>query len=91
MFGGYDKAASIYWMRPFFRWSLVVWLRSIPLTPALSPRGRGGREPISVLFKNQVQLEISSRCNLNIQPARIPLLRGGKGADLSAFQKLSST
>jgi hypothetical protein len=42
-FGGYDKAASIYWMRPFFRWSLVVWLRSIPLTPALSPRGERGK------------------------------------------------
>jgi len=33
--------------------SLVVWLRSIPLTPALSPKGgEGEREPISVLFKS---------------------------------------
>ncbi len=60
-FGGYDKAASIYWMRPFFRWSLVVWLRSIPLPQPSPPGGRGEREPISVLFKNQVQLEISSQ------------------------------
>ncbi len=37
----------------FFCLSLVVWLRSIPLTPTLSPRGgEGEREPISVPFKS---------------------------------------
>jgi len=57
----------------FFRLSLVVWLSSIPLTPALSPMGgEGEREPISVPFKSSVQLEISGRRNSNIQLGRLP-------------------
>ncbi|QHC96256.1 hypothetical protein PspR84_16965 [Pseudomonas sp. R84] len=55
-FGGYDKAASI-WMRPFLRLSLVVWLISIPLTPALSPKGARGKGADWGMFKTCVQLE----------------------------------
>jgi len=50
-FGGYDKAASI-WMRPFFCFGFVVLLTSIPLTPALSPKGARGKGADLGAFQN---------------------------------------
>jgi hypothetical protein len=59
----------------------------------LSPKGEGEREPICGLFKSCVQLGISSRRYLHKHLGQSPLPqgRGGKGADLWAFQILRST
>jgi hypothetical protein len=59
----------------------------------LSPKGEGERESICALFKSCVQLGISSRRYLHKHLGQSPLPqgRGGKGADLWAFQILRST
>jgi len=54
----------------------VVDSRSNPLTPALSPRGEGEREPISVCFKAGVRLEVSGRCTLKEHLGQSPLPLG---------------
>jgi hypothetical protein len=46
------RQGRIQWVRPFFRLSVVVWLRSIPLTPALSPRGARGKGSRSGAVQN---------------------------------------
>jgi hypothetical protein len=59
-----------------------------PLTPALSPRGRGEREQISMLFKLEfdwiLQVDVD-QTNNSVSPL-CPRRREGKGADLQAFQ-----
>ena len=64
----------------------VVDSRSNPLTPALSPRGEGEREPISVYFKAGVRHEVSGRCTLEEHLGQSPLPCASRSEFDSKFQ-----
>ena len=60
-----------------FDWDQIK-IKSYPLTPALSPKGRGGKGADRGLFSEpEFDTEISGRCTFNIHLGQSPLPPGG--------------